>query len=136
MPVSYLQMGGIYKNRQSPVTIYLETIKFNQDLVPCTSPKKVCFGALIIVFHKQVPAPAPSFLVNKSKDKTEKSRLNYCQANCHTPVNPCQKTGMPVDVCHSSSALCSSFTLANVKNISTYISFTNFKPKCTSFSFT
>ena len=72
MPVSYLQMGGIYRNRQSPVTIYLETLKFNQDLVPCTSPKKVCFEALIVVFHflfEQKPAPAPSFLLNNNKDK-------------------------------------------------------------------
>ena len=38
-------------------------------------PKKVCFEGLIVVFHflfEQVPAPAPSFLVNKSKDKQVK----------------------------------------------------------------
>ena len=35
-------------------------------------PKKVCFEGLIVVFHflfEQDPAPVPSFLVNKSKDK-------------------------------------------------------------------
>ena len=35
-------------------------------------PKKVCFEALIVVFHflfEQKPAPAPSFLLNNNKDK-------------------------------------------------------------------
>ena len=51
-----------------------------QKLVPPTSelyppsapyPKKVCFEALIVVFHflfEQKPAPAPSFLPNNNKD--------------------------------------------------------------------
>ena len=63
-------VNNLYSNFNRLVTATIDhQIWVNPVRTPY--PKKVCFEALIVVFHflfEQKPAPAPSFLLNNNKD--------------------------------------------------------------------
>ena len=107
-------------------------------------PKKVCFEALIVVFHflfEQKPAPAPSFLLNNNKDKQFKKGtellssklLHSCQSlSIDRYAKGCVTSFLSsvfkfhLTLLHPVAERAKIASSALQKNI--YISFTNFKP--------